>query len=145
MHRNYPNWFANFKIMIMSFIAMLPVSRSPFSAWSDRCLTFFSLVRHVSQLGKTHVSPFSIPDSNTDFAFATGRTLQPVHLVCIPSHISLFCIDPDDFQEIVWNTWQICCWWFKSTPCLARSQFLSDFPVHFPELGNTHLHCDTAV
>ena len=99
MHRNHPNWFANFKIMIMSFIAMLPVSRSPFSAWSDRCLTFFSLVRHVSQLGKTHVSPFSIPDSNTDFEFATGRTLQPVHLVCIPSRISLFCIDPDDFKR----------------------------------------------
>ena len=56
MHRNHPNWFANFKIMIMSFIAMLPVSRSSFSAWSDRCLTFFSLVRHVSQLGKTHMS-----------------------------------------------------------------------------------------
>ena len=101
MHRNHPNGFANFKIMIMSFIAMLPVSRSPFSAWSDRCLTFFSLVRHVSQLGETHVSPFSIPDSNTDFEFATGRTLQPVHLVCIPSGISLFCIDPDDFREIV--------------------------------------------
>ena len=95
----------------MSVIAMLPVSRSPFSAWSDRCLTFSSLVRHVSQLGKTlclyqaethtHVSPFSIPD----FAFATDRTLQPVHLACIPSRISLFCIDPDDFQEIVWNKW----------------------------------------
>ena len=114
MHSNHPNWFANFKIMIMSFIAMLPVSRSPFSAWSDVCLTFFSLVRHVSQLGKTHVSPFSIPDSNTDFAFA--RILQPVRT-------SLFCIDPDDFQEIVWNKWQICCWWFKSTSCLAPSQF----------------------
>ena len=159
MHSNHPNWFANFKIMMMSFIAMLPVSRSPFSAWSDRCLTFFSLVRHVSQRGKTlcltklrhtHVSPFSIPDSNTDFAFATDRTLQPVHIVCIPSRISLFCIDPDDFQEIVWNKWQICCWWFKSTPCLAPSQFrlgpiCLTSPFHFPELGNTRLHCHTAA
>ena len=59
MHSNHPNWFANLKIMIMSFIAMLPVSRSPFSAWSDRCLTFFllgeidlclSLIRHMSHL-----------------------------------------------------------------------------------------------
>ena len=134
----------------MSFIAMLPVSGSPFSAWSDRCLTFFSLVRHVSQLGKTHVSPFSIPDSNTDFEFATGRTLQPVHLVCIPSRISLFCIDPDDFQrdrlERVANLLLVgqVKPMFGAIPILSGSN-LSDFPVHFLELGNTHLHCDTAV
>ena len=104
----------------------IPDSNTAFAFATGRtlqCLTFFSFVRHVSQLGKTHVSPFSIPDSNTDFAFGTGRTLQPVHLACIPSRISLFCIDPDDFQEIVWNKWQICCWWFKSTSCLAPSQF----------------------
>ena len=45
------------------------------SAGRDMCLTFFSLVRHVSQLcdtvshlfqlGETCVSPFSIPGSNT--------------------------------------------------------------------------------
>ena len=113
MHGNQPNWFANFKIMI--FVLYCHVA--------SVSITLFSSVRHVSQLGKTHVSPFSIPDSNTDFAFATGRTLQPVHLACIPSRISLFCIDPDDFQASVWNKWQICCWWFKSTSCLAPSQF----------------------
>ena len=130
MHINHPNWFANFKIMIMSFITMLPqyldhlfqlgqTGVSPFQL-GETCV---SALRHGSHLGKTHVSHFSIPDSNTDFAFATGRTLQPVHLACIPSRISLFCIDPDDFQEIVWNKWQICCWWFKSTPFLAPSKF----------------------
>ena len=33
VHSKQANLFASFKIMIMSFISMLPVSRSPFSAW----------------------------------------------------------------------------------------------------------------
>ena len=33
---------------------------------------------------------------------------------------------------------------FGAIPILSGSN-LSDFPIHFPELGNTHLHCDTAV
>ena len=58
VHSNHANWFASFKIMIRPYVfvlSMLLVSRPPFSAWCDMCL---SLVRHVS--------PFSIPGSNTD-------------------------------------------------------------------------------
>ena len=33
---------------------------------------------------------------------------------------------------------------FGAIPILSGFN-LSDFPIHFPELGNTHLHCDTAV
>ena len=70
-----------------------------------------SLVRHMSHLFEFLTQTLTL------------HSRQPVHLACIPSRISLFCIDPDDFQEIVWNKWQICCWWFKSASCLAPSQF----------------------
>ena len=59
------------------------------SAGGDMCLTFFSLVRHVSQLcdtvshlfqlGETCVSPFSIPGSNTASAHVLNRGMQEVN------------------------------------------------------------------
>ena len=38
---------------------------SPFSAWWDMCLSWARHVSHLFQLGETCVSPFSIPGSNT--------------------------------------------------------------------------------
>ena len=75
---------------------------------------YLSLVRHMSHLFQFLTQTLTLNSPQAE---------QHVHLVCMPSRISLFCIDPDDFQEIIWNTWQICCWWFKSTPCLAPFQF----------------------
>ena len=116
MHRNHPNWFANFNILIMSFIAMLRVSRSPFSAWSDRCLTFFSLVRHMSQL-------FQFLTQTRTFHSPQAKHSNPCILHAYPRVSVCFALTLTIFQQIVWNKWQICCWWFKSTPCLAPSQF----------------------
>ena len=68
------------------FAFVLLVSQSHFQL--GECLTFFSLVRHVSQLarhvshlfqlGETCVSPFSIPGSNTEGVNAAWSQLLSV-------------------------------------------------------------------
>ncbi len=142
VHRNHPNWFANFKILIMSFIAMLPVFWSPFSAWSGRCLTFSSLVRHMYHL----------------FQFLTQTLICIRHRQNTPACAS--CMYTLAYQSVLHWPWRISRdrleqvaslllvvqvnLMFGAIPILSGSN-LCDFPIHFPELGNTHLHCDTAV
>ena len=94
-----------------------------------------SLVRHMS-----HV--FQFLTQNTDFAFATARTLQPMHLACIPSSISLFCIDPDDFQEIIWNRWKICSWWFDPGDGESKSYSAVVCSISY---ANVCEHCKVGV
>ena len=73
---------------------MLPVSRSQFSAWCDMCLR---LVRHVPQLGKTHVSRVQFLTQNTDFAFATSMQNTPTHASCM--YTLCFAFTPTTFKR----------------------------------------------
>ena len=144
----------------MSFIAMLPVSRSPFSAWSERCLTFFSLVRHVSQLGKTlcltklrhthmsHLFQFltqtlTLHSPQTEHSSLCILHVYPRVSVCFALTLTTFNRSSGTSgKSVVGGSSQPHVW---RHPNFVWVQYLSDFPVHFPELGNTHLHCDTAV
>ena len=120
------------------------VSQSPFQL--GECLTFFSLVRHVSQLarhvshlfqlGETCVSPFSIPGSNTAATYVIiGRGREdlsvqvsvfqscPLNLVSTTGYLLTACLLTACVRSVRYSPWhrhQI--QWTNSFYCSSESR-----------------------